>query len=177
MKQQPELELLADIAVLLKKYGPETFDKLAGLISSPEFTERLTIILGSVARTSRITTPKRGSVARGAKATPLRDVLQSLRKSDPQKYQMISSFHTDLIAGEILPTMRDIRSFAAEIGVRDLGASSRDKALGSLVRVLASLEIQELVAKLAKVSTVQQGDRDLEGWTSIILNTKNRPNS
>ena len=79
MSDKPDLELLIEVAKLLRKYGPDAFEKLAENLSSPEFSERLTSILSTTARTAR--SVKKDAQPSERKQTP-RDFRSSLdRKS------------------------------------------------------------------------------------------------
>lgn len=169
MNTRKEFELLADIAALLRKYGPDTFESLAVLVQSPGFSRQLADILTTVSRTPVGFLSRRRKGPAGPRPKPLRGVLQTLKAESPEKYSIVSSFHSELIAGEILPTMRDIKGFAAEIGFRELKATSRDKAVAPLIRVLATMPLEEMEKRLMKLARQGPGDRALEGWTGVIL--------
>ncbi len=49
MNEGAEFDLLVDLAKLLQKYGPETFDRLAEQLSAPGFVERMTELLSGAA--------------------------------------------------------------------------------------------------------------------------------
>ena len=53
MNEGSELDLLMDLSKLLKKYGPETFDRLGEQLSAPEFVAQLTGLLSGMARIAR----------------------------------------------------------------------------------------------------------------------------
>src|SRR6266852_8637332 len=97
MNDGSEYELLRDLAKLLKKYGPEVFEKLAALISAPSFTEQLASLLKAAAsgrRESSRAEHRSGKHARASDA--LRSQLVSLEQSDPNKAALLIKFYDDL---------------------------------------------------------------------------------
>ncbi|MBA7501486.1 hypothetical protein ES706_00056 [subsurface metagenome] len=169
MKTQRESDLLIDLAKLLKKYGPETFEALASTISSPETTQHLSAILAQVARTGR-TTPKtkEGSQMRQRPSVPRS--LVALERAEPQKYRLLMGFHTSLVEKKILPSLRDIVDFAMECGLPEVRAKSRKDVISPLIGSLAKLPIEQLTEKIQLRN--HAGDRSLEGWGNIILKTQ-----
>ena len=176
MSESPELELLTDITRLLKKYGVETFEGLAQMLSSPDFSALLSTILSGVARTSRIAgagpgIKKKREQSRG----DFRSSLVALGESEPKKSELLVQFYDGLKAKAYLPTLRDLRGFAADAGLPTLKATTRDNAIGPLVRGLVPLGLSELEAMLSTMRPASdRTDRSLEGWSNIILDRHRR---
>lgn len=173
MITEPELDLLVDLAKLLKKYGPEPFELLAQSISSPEMTQHLSSTLIQVAKTAR-TIPKTKREPRLKKEPSIPKSLTSLKSVEPEKYQLLMNFYTDLNARAVLKSLRDIKEFAMECGLPELHAKSRQKAIGPLISSLVKFPNEQLIRKLQSIKKHDAGDRSLEGWTNIILNRQRR---
>lgn len=175
MNDKPELELLIDIAKLLKKYGPETFEILAERLSNPDFSESLVSILAKTAKANKtLTTSKTSTSTKRSRRRDFRSSLMELGKTDPEKSELLLKFYTKLIAKSVLPTLRDIRSFASDRSPQSIKAMSRDKAIIPLIKILLPKPLDELKDLLSEITPVSElDDRSLEGWSNIILN-KNR---
>ena len=173
MTTQRELDLLVDLAKLLRKHGPETFESLADSISSPNVIEHLSHVLTHVAKMAR-TTPKTKSEA-GLKQQPrIPKSLITLEHTEPEKYQLVMSFCNDLTAKTVLPTLRDIKEFAIDCGSPEIRAKSRQKAVSPLVSSLLNFPNEQLVARIQSLKKYDTGDRSLEGWSDIILHRQRR---
>ncbi len=175
MRTQRELDLLVDLAKLLKKYGPETFESLAESISSPEMTQHLTRTLTQVAKIGR-TIPKTKRET-GLKQEPsVPRSLITLKSAELEKYQLLMNFYTDLTAKTVLPSLRDIKEFAIDCGLPEVRAKSRQKAISPLISSLFKFSNEQLIAKIQSLKKYDTGDRSLEGWSNIILNRQRRLN-
>jgi len=173
MTTQRELDLLVDLAKLLKKHGPDTFESLAESISSPEMTQHLSRVLTQVAKIAR-TIPKTKGEA-GIKQEPrIPKSLISLKSAEPEKYQLLMNFYNDLIAKTVLPTLRDIKEFGVDCGLREIRAKSRQKAISPLISSLLKFPNEQLIARIQSLEKYDTGDRSLEGWSNIILNRQRR---
>jgi len=70
----------------------------------------------------------------------------------------------------VFPTVKELRNFASDNGLRPVNASSRDKAVTPFLRDLATRPIEEVRHVLEKIRPVATGgDRTLEGWAGVIL--------
>lgn len=176
MSDKPELELLIEVAKLLKKYGPDAFEKLAESLSTPEFSERLTTILSSTAKTA-CSVKKDVQPSEERKQTPrdFRSSLVALAKTKPEKSELLLKFYDSLMAKTSLPTLRDIQSFISDMGLSPLKATARDKAIIPFVKSFLPLGVDEIKAKLVRIKPVSVADdRSLEGWSNIILDKERR---
>ena len=172
MNEQREFDLLADIAKLIKKHGPDAFERLAGLTSSPEFAERLTTVLTASATVAKASRPK------GTPKISARDFRASLVKlsdTEPEKSQIITKFFDDLVAKSVLPTSEHIKRFSADIGTELSASKTRNEAIIALTQSLLPLPLEQLAEKFGLfTSTTGKDDRSLEGWSNIILNLDRR---
>ena len=146
MTEGYDAEFVSDLARLMSKYGPEPFERLARAFKDPEEARRLGDLLNSVAA-SRPRRRKAPSSDRMRTAPRGESVLRELRNSSIELHNAILVFRDDFVAGEILPTMRDVRNFAQLNRVSIGRASSRNAALVPLLRSLSSFspsEVREL---------------------------------
>jgi hypothetical protein len=170
-----EFALLAEIAGLVEKYGPDAFEHLAQKISSPEFSEALSSILSAFVRQARGEgLERRVGSPREQIPKSLRPSLVALEKTDPERSRLLLGFHDRLLGGRSLPRLRDIRTFVSDVGLPLINITSRQKAIAPLIKRLQALPLEELKSALSKVdSLAPASDRTLEGWSKIIL-TKGR---
>ncbi len=170
MKGDQELDLLADIVRLYKKYGPDIFERLASRVASPEFASVLSSILGTTARVSRQISPKR-------KAS-LKSEMDKLKEEQPEKHLMLESFALDLKAGLLLTNLRDMRRFAAENGLPHITADTRKEAIPQFMRGLIPLPMGELTKVLFHARETQTYTSSLSQWSEIITKgmTRSPPN-
>jgi len=175
-KERPELDLLVDLAKLIRKHGPESFEILANSIGSTDFVRELADLLSASARISRAT-PHRGKVARKKPITSTEQTLALLQETDPQKYELTSDFYHALQSKSVLPTIRDVKAFALDCGLTEIRENSRQKSIVPLMKRLILLPTEELRDRLKMLQWSQKGDRSLEGWTNIILDRKKEQDS
>jgi hypothetical protein len=174
MRTQQELDLLVDIAKLLKKYGTEPFESLAETISSPEITQHLSHILTQVVRIAS-TIPKMERKIETKQKPSIPRSLIALMNVEPEKHQFLMNFYTDLIAKTVLPSLRDIKEFALDCGLPEVRAKSRPKAINPLIGSLTNLPIEQLKTKIQQtLKKYDIDDRSLEGWSNIILNRQRK---
>ncbi len=169
MITEQELNLLIDLAKLVKKYGVETFEALEKSISSPETTQRLSHILMQVSTTSR-KIPKIKGDTKSKQDHSIPKALMSLKGVDPEKYQIISYFHNNLLSKTVLPSLRDIKEFATDNGLPEVHAKSRQKAISPLISSLIKLPNDQIITKIQSLKNYRTSDRSLEGWSNLILN-------
>ena len=172
MTQSDKFALLKDLASLLEKYGPTAFTELAGFLRNPAAVTDLISILetsGAASRRAGITRSSRKGESQGTKGSVKR-ILADINDKDPEKAKPLSTFYGMLSTKRVLPTLRDLRGFADDSGLRPVNASSRDKAISPLLRDLATRSVEEIHVMLQQIKQVDtQGDRTLEGWTDVIL--------
>jgi hypothetical protein len=183
MIEGAELDLLIDLARMLKKHGPGTFQSLATWISSPNNTKELITIVNHAAEIankilvktqaakktvtkSRTVTKKK--VGKAKVRTP--KALRFLERTEPEKYKILKDFHARLLRRGILPELKDIREFAGANGLKDLKGDSREKLVNPLVNALANLTIEQLKQAVERgKSHSTMAEDSLEDWTAVIL--------
>jgi hypothetical protein len=171
MIRERELDLLIDLLKLLRKYGSESFESLANDLSSPEATEHLSRILAQVPRKVRAIYPSEKDRRRKQQyAVP--KSLSILEKTDQPKFQILTEFYNNLVSKKILPSLSNIKQFAAEFGLPEVRVESRQKAINPLINALATFPYDKLKERINSVNIYEHGDRSLEGWGKIILKKK-----
>lgn len=162
---EKEYALMLDLAKLLKKYGPETFESLAGLISSPEFTEKFSAVLVSTAKSGRADVSRRKSSTKG---------LSRLKNVEPEKYEIIQSFIAEFKAGRILPSLKEVNRFVAENNLPEIKAESRSRVISPLAHSLLELSPEDLRKILADLLKQGKSDSSLSQWGEIITKGMSR---
>lgn len=146
--------LLRDLAHLVRKYGPTVFSDMAGFLRDPEAVAELVTILEAAEAAGRKARVTKSRVARaGAKGGKgsVQNLLSELEKDRPEKAQVLSGFHDALAAKRALPTLRGLRSFARDNGLKAVSATSREKAVGQILRDLATRPLEEIRLMLGRV--------------------------
>jgi hypothetical protein len=167
MNNNKEFDLLTDLAKLMKKYGPATFETLGEQISNPEFTKVLVDVLRTTANTYRAL-PRTKSRSRSK--PPKGAFLSGLSRSDAEKYALLMDLYDGLKNQSVLPTLREMKDFAADNGLPPVKSTSREKALIPFVRTFLKMPVEEVREYLRRIHpTRSTGDRTLEGWSQIIF--------
>lgn len=168
--------LLYDIVKLLRKHGPDAFEALFQTITSGEFFRSLERILDETARAGKKARIEREpSRSKKHAARSVRTVLQDLTEQQPEKGRLLIDLYESLVAGRYLPKLRDIRNFAADVGLPPVKATSRAKAIDSLVRDLGDVPAEKLESVLSRAKRVEVADdRSLAGWSNVILQGRGR---
>ena len=176
MTMTPEHDLLIDIARLLRKYGPEAFEKLAMYLQDPKSVESVVQILTTSAQSARSNFPSdTGSKRKSKQTASIKQMLSDLTQSEPEKAQVLSTFYTDLLEKNVLDSLRGIRDFSMDNGLASVTAESREKAISRLLKDLAKRPLEEIRSIVKNVRpNVNRDDRALEGWTDIILNKESK---
>lgn len=169
MNELDEYALLADLAKLLRKYGPDVFESLAGRLMQPEFSHSLARLLSRATSISR----KAGKNAAAPQRQDLRSSILELSEREPQKGRLLLRLYENLNSGAALPSLRDIRDFAETNGLPVVKAKSRKQAIVSFVKPFLDLPAEEIQVYLHRMEPApDQSDRSLEGWSNIILGGK-----
>lgn len=176
MSETKDIELLTDIARLLKKHGPEPFEQLAQKFKEGCLVEDLLSILDTSARTGRLSRARLGEKRPPAKRKDgITELFQHVEKDEPEKAIILKQLYHSLVGKMILPTLRDIRHFVEDNGLQPVKATSRDKAILPLLRDLASVPSDKISYMVSSVPCSEvEGGRTLEGWAGIILGSRNK---
>lgn len=160
-----QIDLLIEIAKLLKKFGSSAFEELASSLLSPEGVQALQRVLEQTAAISRMTKVPTVPNARGRHANRGPSEISS----DPEKQKLLSLFREQYVNKELLPTLEDVREFIREWKVHDNSLESRQKALRVVLKLLNDLPVDELRSKLGGIGNTIHPRDGLEGWSKIIL--------
>lgn len=167
MNNNKEFDLLSDLAKLIKKYGPGTFEALSDRLRNPLFAGAMIDVLTATAETYR-TLPK--TKGRSRSRPPKTEFLTTLNRSDAERFALLVDLYDALKNQSILPTLREMKDFAADNGLPPVKAKSREKALIPFVRIFLKMPIEEVRKYLKRIQpTRTSGDRTLEGWSQVIF--------
>ena len=171
-----ELDLLYDLAKLIKKYGTETFEGLAKQMSKPDFIQQFVEILSTTAKASR-TAPKskRKSASQGSRVD-FRSSLINLGKSEEEKSALLVQLYDGLMSRSLLPTLREMRDFVLDHGLPSIKSPARDKAIVPFVKTFLSMPLEDVKMYLKDIrpTSSYNDDRSLEGWSNIIFRRSER---
>lgn len=176
MNEFGEFELLQDLAKLLRKHGPDAFEKLGQQLEKPEFIERLRLIL--LAGTSAARQSRRLASHLPSPARSLHDYRLSLLDHEQlgaEKSALLVRLYDDSMAKKLLPTMRELRTFAESLGLQIPKALVRPKAIVEIVEGLRHRPLEALRSILSQLPPAKTvADRSLENWTRIIFDKELR---
>ena len=173
MNDNREFELLSALAMLIKKYGPETFEALAHDLANPNFIERFTEVLkttAKVARDTRRTVKKRSD---NSQKQDFRSSLVSIGLDEAEKGTLLMDLYDGLRSKALLPTLKEMQNFALDNGLPSLKATSREKAIIPFVKAFISMSVQYAREYIKRIQPKASHDRKLEGWSDIIFGKKN----
>lgn len=176
MSENKDIELLADIVRLLKKYGPKPFEDLARSLKEGHLLDDLVALLNASAQAGRRSkSPSEEKRTTTKEHSGVHELLRRCEAESPEKARALEQLHKKLVAKTVLPTLRDIRRFAEDSGLPPITATSREKAILLLLHSLASAPLDLIKSLVARASQMgEKGDRTLEGWTGIILGSRNK---
>ena len=175
MTDEAKWDLLADLAKLLKKHGPDAFAELSMTLTNREFTRQLAALLpviGTRGREAEMTRrPRRKTQPRVTAVSFLED----LKTQEPERHALLYKFYEEYVAETILLRLADVRRFAKDSGLHNFRSDSRRKAALPLLKALATVPLEVLRTQLSTVHHFSSSDRDLEGWSKLILDKERRP--
>jgi len=159
--------LIADLARLARRYPAEDWEALIALLNDESKRGLVVSLLQELSEASRQTRPAK---AGGAKSSITR-LIEALKGTDPQKAELLRDLRLRLVAGELFPSLSDLRAFAGALGLEDLpSAKKREQNVSYLLRSLAGLPYEHIVQALSGSS---RSARDLGGeyqrWVEFIL--------
>ncbi len=181
MSSRKNLELLSDIAQLLIKHGPNSFEGLAQLLREDRFLDDLVALLNASAKAGRRSKRPLGpKQIQAERSRGLNALLKHCESESPDKARALDHLYKKLVSKTVLPTLRDIRNFTEDNGMPPIIATSRQKAILPLLRSIVSAPPERITSLLeTALSNEEKGERTLEGWTGLILgsNSKGTPES
>ncbi|MCI0704234.1 MAG: hypothetical protein L0241_24515 [Planctomycetia bacterium] len=166
MTATSHIDLLADLIKLLKKHGPETFRSLAAALRDPDqlasLSETLEVLSQQSSRlgaSARERTPQR---------TGLRKQLDTLAETAPDKAALLRQLLEQLMASDGIP-LSDLRTYARQAGLPQLKSGNRARVAQAFVAALLDLDVPQIRKHIEQLAKPQENDRDLAGWSRIIL--------
>lgn len=173
----PNPRLLEDIARLVGKYKPEDWEALVAWLREDRL-EDLRVLVIEMALASREVKAQRKPRSRTRKQAPsriphLRDRIKQVRQADPASADLLDEIWLKLRERELLPTVADVRAFAAMLGKKKLDAARRDQAVTELMEHLAGVEPERLQEEMrATLASERRFGDEYERWVSLILNER-----
>ncbi len=165
-------QLLWELARLIGRYGPERFASLASLLRNPEEARNLAAVIEAALASH---SPSNKRKRQGAETPPGQRILEVLRVSEPDKYELLVSFRNDMVAHKIFPSIRHLRRFADENGIVLGSATSREKAITPLLRFMATLPLAQMQILIYQSANEVAGDRTLARWSDVIMARRLKP--
>ncbi len=175
MSEERAIDLLGDLAKLLKKYGPGPFEELAQLLANPAFSTRLALILAATARAvPSEQTQHHSGTGPFRSGGAVRSYLDELWTTEPKRAVLLRNCYERLQVAP-LGSARALKDFAAQSGLPEPQATTKYKAvlelLGS-VRDYSEEQLEKLLAAMPPVPVDE--DRSLAAWTRLILDKERR---
>lgn len=175
MKQEINPRLLTELAALARRYHPEEFAGLARALEDGRLLSQLIEVVRQMEECSRQTHRKPESKKTQSPRSN-RDVLlkmfDSLKETDPEKFDLLKEFMHSLTSGELLPTPGQVRAFAEEWGIPDMPPkASRTAICTKLLRFLSSKPAAEIriAMEQARTRSTVSGGATLKDWADIIM--------
>ena len=166
MTLEEKYSLLMDLAKLLRKYDADTFETLARDLDSLEFTERLSSILKTSAKVYR-----RKSYDEGQSFDRK---LKKMTLGEPRKFELLTLLERNLQSKMVLPTLKELKRFAADSSLPEIKSDSRSKAIYPFIRVLAGLPTDRLEKLLSNLHEQVPTEDELSKWSDIITKKMSR---
>jgi len=171
----PNPRLVNDLAQLVGKYKASDWEALAAWLEG-ERLDQLRLLLKEMAAVSREVKTKRKPKTRTPMNAPsrvplLRERIKHIRQADPVSADLLDEIWLKLRERELLPTIADVRAFAAVVGMKRLQATRRDQAITELMEHLAGLQPQSLLEEMrATLASERSFGDEYEQWVRLILN-------
>ena len=168
LEENKDIEMLAELGRLVKRYGADSLFRIAQLIRDPDQAAELATALEYIAHRAPPSKPARKSRSPQHNRVGI-SVLNELSMTDPQKHSILAAIRHQLITNSILPGMKDIRHFALTHGLTIGTASSRNAAITPLLRSLSKLQTSTLNSIHNDLIAHVPNDRSLERWREVIV--------
>jgi hypothetical protein len=171
-------KLIADLARLVSRYDPEDWTALSRLVQDRGSRTKLAAMLDEFADASARQRLKNQSRAPARRTNPnIRDRLIELRKSDPQRADVVNDLRMKLRSRELLPDMPSIRAFSQAVGMKTPVSGKRDQAISEIIGYLITMPDGALQTALNRAT--MRVDRKLgdeyEKWVTLILGPATGP--
>jgi hypothetical protein len=179
MYDSKEIALLIDILKIFKHYDDNTINGLTSKLSDTTFVLNVHKILletSGIQKQIQKTTLKEKKPVK--KPNSFGQYLETISEYDKKKSELLLGLYNGLLKKELLPTLRDIKNYLADVGLPQINPKSRDTAIVPFMKIIATLDTDNIVEKINIMNEkYKNDDRSLEGWSKIILKKdKNSPN-
>jgi hypothetical protein len=112
------------------------------------------------------------------KEKSLRSAIIELKAEDDERAALLLSIYDKLEAKKYLSTLSEIRLFCKDNALELISAKSREAAIKQFIKFIMKLPFDDIyrIKNLLDAKAIPE-DRTLDGWSSIILNgrQKQRP--
>jgi hypothetical protein len=163
--------LIADLARLVAKYGPEEWTALLEHLEDERRRVQIATLLRELAASSQSTKDKASRGDRQPSRAPaVREALKRLRGTDPEKAGLLEDVWIKLRNRELLPTMTMVRAFAEAVGIKGLSSPRREQAVTELMEQLIDMPDGTL-GRMTQLSARDdpQLAEEYERWVALIL--------
>ncbi|MDD5363281.1 MAG: hypothetical protein PHN88_14225 [Ignavibacteria bacterium] len=172
MERKQEIQLLNDILKCINKYESKTLIDLLHLLNEDNFFKTITATLDKLSLLNRNTKKIKTGNNNSELKNPIKflDTLVEIGRYDKEKADILTELYYKIKQKEILVSLREMKNFVLDSGLPPLKTTSREKAIIPFLKILLTLNIDDLKNKIEKIynnSTKQ--DRSLKGWSDIIL--------
>lgn len=149
------LGLLVELAKLVRKYGPDEFERLARNIASPELADSLASLLNTVADAER----------KRHRSRPASGDEQGLSRR-----QLLKTIRAQLDS----PSDLDVRALAEKLGEPPPRDARRSDMVRIVLKRLEGMPEHDLEGILKEISLAGRNDTEgddqgLRGWSKLIL--------
>lgn len=171
MKEATKVALLKDLKKLIKKHGPNVISDLEDILKDPHQLKGLLLISEDNQRVDKEASAF-GPLVSGdlTGLGGIQSFISKLQSSDPSKAQKLSALYHMIKNKEIFATLRELKNFSSDNGLRRISATSREKAINLFIRDIATRSYEEfqLILDQIHITSINE-DRGLEKWTEIII--------
>jgi hypothetical protein len=162
---EKSLQLLRDLVLLLRRYGPEHFEELGHLLGREEFTTAMKGILAELASQGQ-----RSHDATGGKSS---DPLEAIRSVDEAKYVLLRDAKEKLMDKRLHHSVADLLIAIESSGVilSKKSYRRREDVVRAFIQIASEMPTHELSQRLGGLGTAKVAS-DLSSWTNIIVPKK-----
>jgi hypothetical protein len=165
-------QLIADLARLAARYGPEEWDQLIQALEDDQRRAELGGVLSELATASRARRERRppNDAKRGARAQRVHEELARIRAADPARAELLEDVWLKLRERELLPTLALVRAFAEATGMKGLNSTRREQAVTELMEQIVAMPVEALEQMMRETVVADRKlGEEYERWVSLIL--------
>jgi hypothetical protein len=147
------------IQLLLEEFTLQELEEGLSLLGALRGEDLLRFLLRRVSSQQS----RKKSVAAARKT----DDLFSLRRIDPEKYDVIQSFGARLRDGSVLPTLDSCRAFGKDLSKDFDAGKSRKEAIGHLLALMAKMNTAEIRSAITKANSLYESREGTEPFQRL----------